>query len=86
MEKLLTNTYVQALWAMFIQNNTVLGIDVLGNYSSEKVLRDSLLELWQANVAANVPAKDLPAATLDSFYQLVESQLSDALSVAKANL
>jgi hypothetical protein len=86
MEKLLTNTYVQSLWTLFVQNSIVLGVDILGSLPSEKVLRDTILAFWQANIDANVPEKDLPAATLDSFYQLVESQLSDALSAAKANL
>lgn len=66
MEKLLTNTYVQSLWTLFVQNSIVLGVDILGSLPSEKVLRDTILAFWQANIDANVPEKDLPAATLDS--------------------
>lgn len=86
MEKLLTNTYVQSLWTLFVQNNIVLGVDILGSLPSEKVLRDTILAFWQANIDANVPANDLPAATLDNLYQLVMSQSEDALSAVKSML
>lgn len=78
MEKLLLNTYVHSLWDMFIQNNIALGISVV--YDLEEIL----VEFWQNNIDANVPAKDLSAATLDNLYQLVMSQSEDALNTVKA--
>ena len=86
MEKLLTNTYVQTLWTLFVQNSIVLGVDIIGSLPSEKVLRDTLLAFWQANIDANVPANDLPAATLDNLYELVSSQSADALAAVKSIL
>lgn len=80
MEKLLLNVYVHSLWNVYIQNNTALGISVTQG------LHQVLAEFWDANVNANVPAKDLPSATLDNLYELVSSQSADALAAVKAIL
>jgi len=80
MEKLLLSTYVQTLWALFVVNNTALGIEVTDTLTS------TLTGLWQANADAGVSVKDLPAATLQNLYELVTSQNEDALNQVKAIL
>lgn len=86
MEKLLLSTYVHALWTFFVQNNTALGIDILNGTPNEKVMKDTITELWTANANANVPLNELPAATLQNLYELATSQSEDALTHVKAIL
>jgi len=86
MEKLLLNTYVHSLWTLFVQNNTALGIDILNGSSSEKVMKDTITELWNANANANVLLGELPAATLQNLYELATSQSEEALAHVKSIL
>ena len=80
MEKLLLSTYVHTLWALFVVNNTALGIEVTDS------LQSTLTELWTANANANVPLNELPSATLQNLYELATSQNEDALNQVKAIL
>ncbi|MFZ7106585.1 MAG: hypothetical protein ACO1HP_07485 [Bacteroidota bacterium] len=86
MKKLLLSTYVQTLWALFIQNNTALGIDILNGTPNEKAMKDTITELWIANENAGVLEKDLPAATLQNLYELAHGDDADALVSIQSTL
>ena len=80
MTVLLSHFYTHALWALFLANNTARGVNQAIS------LQDTLQELWNANVAANVPESELPAATLQNLYELAHSDDADALESVKATL
>lgn len=80
METLLKNHYTHALWNLFLANNTARSVN------QQLSLQDTLQEFWTTNQNANVPAKDLPAATLQNLYELAHSDDEDALTSVKAGL
>ena len=86
MEKLLLNTYVRSLWALFVQNNTALGIDILNGSSNEKAMKDTITELWNAKENSNVTLSELPAGKLKKLYELATSQSEEALAHVKSIL
>ncbi len=80
MEALLKNHYTHALWALFLSNCWARGVEVATSLEAQ------LQEFWDGNVNANVPAKDLPAATMQNLYELAHADDADALVAVKAGL
>ena len=80
METLLTNFYTHALWSLFLANSNANGVEVTQS------LQFTLNEFWNGNVNANVPAEDLPSATLQNLYELAHGDDAGALASIKSTL
>jgi hypothetical protein len=80
MQKVLLNTYAQMLWSLFVANNEANGVDLSVTFKQQ------VTEFWNQNVSANVPASELPAATLQNLYELAHGDDENALASVKSIL